>query len=67
MAPEDQMPILKDIPRGRDFYFTVANDHADDFYQLIPLLREQGVPEATVDRLAAWCELMWPLGDWENL
>ena len=67
MAPESQVPIVGDIPRGRPFYFDSGNDHADDFYQLIPLLREQGVPKATVDRLRDWCALMWPRGDWENL
>ena len=67
MAPKDQVPIRKQRPRGEPHWFTNENDHADDFYQLIPLLREQGVPTGTVDRLRDWCAIMWPAGDWDTL
>jgi hypothetical protein len=36
-------------------------------YRLIPLLQEQGVRDATIQRLIDWSETTWPRGPWADL
>lgn len=41
--------------------------HAELWYQMIPVYREAGVRERTLNRLIGWGEAMWPRGDWDAL
>ena len=51
---------------GKLFEFP-SNYHADNFYRLIPLLKDNGVDEQVLAELAQWCERMWPEGGWDTL
>ena len=45
-------------------FFFPQNYHADNFYRLLPLLEQSGVDTQLLDELTAWCQRMWPEGDW---
>ena len=58
------------VPDGQGRIFEIpANWHADNFYRVIPRLRENGVNPDVLDDLIDWCEKMWPGGkqQWDSL
>ena len=48
-------------------YRRFLGEWANVWYSMIPLFREAGVSEATLERVISWGESVWPLGDWEAL
>jgi hypothetical protein len=53
------------LPATRQFFAYPQNIHADNFYKVLPLLRQQGVNLALLKELATWCGTIWPKGDWQ--
>ena len=47
-------------------FFWPENRHADNFYRLAPLMRDEGMDTDTLNRLIDWCAERWPLGDWAS-
>ena len=45
-------------------FFFPEHYHADNFYRLLPRLEQSGVDTSLLDELTAWCQMMWPQGDW---
>ena len=44
-----------------------SGTHADGVYRAIPMMREDGMDEALIERLRLWGAAMWPAGDWDAL
>ena len=65
VEPMDYVPVPYS-GEGKLFEYP-ANYHADNFWRIIPLFREDGVDEAVLERLRIWCASMWPAGDWDAL
>ena len=63
IEPATHIPAL---PKKK--FFAVPEDfHADNFYRLLPLLKDKGVKPKSRRALADWCERMWPNGDWHSM
>ena len=65
LRPDSYKP--KTFPLGEMGFRLHEHYYEDAWMTMIPEFRNQGVREATLNRLIDWGKEMWPQGDWEAL